>query len=261
MSNFLEAVNTEISACEKIVKSTTKRMNSLPKGKLRISTSGKRVNYYCCTGDNQGTYIKKKDLKLATDLSCREKNKDAFDRANGALKILVPVQKYFENHDWRNTGCDMHPEKIKLSQHDTITILEKARAWENSDYEKFETVSSPYITKKNEAVRSKSELIIANILYDRGIPYHYEQVLHLKNGQYIVPDFTIYDIKNDKIVFLEHFGMLSDSNYSFSTINKINKYVSNGYTFNIDLFCTFETQAFKMPTSFIEEFLVKKFAA
>jgi hypothetical protein len=48
-------------------------------------------------------------------------------------------------------------------------------------------------TERGELVRSKSELVIADKLYARGIDYAYEQPLVLPNGHIRYPDFTIAD--------------------------------------------------------------------
>ncbi len=58
-------------------------------------------------------------------------------------------------------------------------------------------------TKRGEMVRSKSEVIIANMLFDADINYLYEEPLQLKDGSIRSPDFTIS--KNGKTFYWEHF--------------------------------------------------------
>jgi tetratricopeptide (TPR) repeat protein len=60
-------------------------------------------------------------------------------------------------------------------------------------------------------VRSKSEVIIANLLIHRGIPFDYEKTLFASDNTRKVPDFTIY-YKNHEI-YIEHLGMLYDPKY------------------------------------------------
>ena len=66
-------------------------------------------------------------------------------------------------------------------------------------------------TKRGEMVRSKSEVIIANMLFDSGIEYSYEVELQLKNNVVMHPDFTIY--KGGKAIYWEHLGMLQREDY------------------------------------------------
>lgn len=61
-------------------------------------------------------------------------------------------------------------------------------------------------------VRSKSEVIIANILHDNGITFEYEQELCSPDGILYSPDFTI--TSNNKTYFWEHLGMLEDEDYA-----------------------------------------------
>ncbi len=67
-------------------------------------------------------------------------------------------------------------------------------------------------TSRREAVRSKSEVIIANLLHARGIDYHYEQPLEL-GGVTKYPDFTIEDDAAGITYYWEHCGMLHDPAY------------------------------------------------
>ena len=60
-------------------------------------------------------------------------------------------------------------------------------------------------------VRSKSEVIIANILFDRGIPFTYEKPLFASDGTFLLPDFTI--AWNGEEYYLEHLGMLDKTDY------------------------------------------------
>jgi hypothetical protein len=67
-------------------------------------------------------------------------------------------------------------------------------------------------TSSGEAVRSKSEVIIANLLHAKGIDYHYEHPLEL--GDVVkYPDFTIEDDNAGITYYWEHCGMLHDPAY------------------------------------------------
>jgi len=60
-------------------------------------------------------------------------------------------------------------------------------------------------------VRSKSEVIIANMLFDRDIPFKYESALYAPDGTFYLPDFTI-NWRGEEL-FWEHVGMLHDERY------------------------------------------------
>ncbi|MEO1125325.1 MAG: RecQ family ATP-dependent DNA helicase [Cyanobacteria bacterium J06639_16] len=60
-------------------------------------------------------------------------------------------------------------------------------------------------------VRSKSEVIIANILYRSGLDFQYEEKLFYNETQWKEPDFTIRH--NSKVWYWEHLGLLGNEKY------------------------------------------------
>lgn len=69
-------------------------------------------------------------------------------------------------------------------------------------------------TLKGELVRSKSEVIIANMLFEAGIEYEYEKELDLGEDGIRIPDFTIEDAESGSCFYWEHCGMLGNAGYS-----------------------------------------------
>ena len=74
-------------------------------------------------------------------------------------------------------------------------------------------------------VRSKSEVIIANMLFDSGITYEYEEEVTLNNSVVVHPDFTIH--KGGKTIYWEHLGMLQKADYRKSWDLKQKTYKEN----------------------------------
>jgi hypothetical protein len=70
-------------------------------------------------------------------------------------------------------------------------------------------------TSKGLAVRSKSELLIAEALISAGLAFDYEKPLTL-GGQTRYPDFTIEDEISGRTVYWEHLGMLDRADYRAS---------------------------------------------
>ncbi|MBP7937700.1 MAG: AAA family ATPase [Phycisphaerae bacterium] len=70
-------------------------------------------------------------------------------------------------------------------------------------------------TSRGDLVRSKSEVIIANLLYDKLkiTNYLYENPLQGRNGSVRYPDFTLIDAETGRNLYLEHLGMLGDRVY------------------------------------------------
>lgn len=87
-------------------------------------------------------------------------------------------------------------------------------------------------TLRGEVVRSKSELIIADKLYNAGIDYQYEEELIL-DGKMKLPDFTIHH--NGKTIYWEHLGMLDVDSYKKSWENKKKFYKRNNIEEGVNL--------------------------
>ena len=69
-------------------------------------------------------------------------------------------------------------------------------------------------TLRGDSVRSKSEVIIANMLYQKGISdYRYEARLIAPEGSVRYPDFTVEDAAMGTTYYWEHLGMLRDPGY------------------------------------------------
>jgi len=93
-------------------------------------------------------------------------------------------------------------------------------------------------TLKGHMVRSKSELVIANILFENGIEYHYERVLEGEaDRRKLRPDFSFIDPSGDVIIW-EHLGMLIREDYRVGWEWKRNWYTQNGFKLNHNLFTT-----------------------
>lgn len=75
-----------------------------------------------------------------------------------------------------------------------------------------------YSTEKGDKVRSKSEVIIANLFYNHKIEYEYEKKLYYNTNSWIEPDFTI-DVGGEKYYF-EHLGMLGVESYDKRWLKK-----------------------------------------
>lgn len=84
-------------------------------------------------------------------------------------------------------------------------------------------------TSRGELVRSKSEVIIANLLHANQVDYTYEQQLGIDGvptGKF--PDFTIEDDDAGVTYYWEHLGMLGDAGYKRRWEDKERWYAAQG---------------------------------
>ena len=85
-----------------------------------------------------------------------------------------------------------------------------------------------HLTLNGELVRSKSEVIIANMLHDKGIVYEYEKELDLGEDGFKIPDFTIDDAESGLLFYWEHCGMMTDETYRKRWEQKKEQYKKHG---------------------------------
>ncbi len=83
-----------------------------------------------------------------------------------------------------------------------------------------------YTTSKGDLVRSKSEVIIANLLYEHHIKYNYEEKLFYSDTKWIEPDFTIY-LKDGTKIYWEHLGLIGTEEYDNRWMEKLEIYENN----------------------------------
>ena len=82
-------------------------------------------------------------------------------------------------------------------------------------------------TSKGTAVRSKSELLLAEALLSAGVGFEYEKPLTF-GGSTRYPDFTIEDDISGRTIYWEHLGMLDRADYRASWAKKLAWYRANG---------------------------------
>ncbi|MBR6863011.1 MAG: ATP-dependent DNA helicase RecQ [Acidaminococcaceae bacterium] len=104
-------------------------------------------------------------------------------------------------------------------------------------------------TADGNHVRSKSEVIICNLLHEHGIQYQYEEKLYYSPGKWIEPDFTILLPSGEKW-FWEHVGLLGNDSYDANWLKKLEIYDTY---FQGKLIRTYESGALSRDAYFIVE--------
>ncbi|WGH75636.1 AAA family ATPase [Tenacibaculum tangerinum] len=84
------------------------------------------------------------------------------------------------------------------------------------------------VSEKGEFMISKSEVIIADKLHNKGIQYVYEAPILDEKGVTIHPDFTIEDPDSGIIYYWEHLGLLQKDDYRSKWKRKQEWYERNG---------------------------------
>ncbi|MCR4830864.1 MAG: hypothetical protein K5883_05360, partial [Pseudobutyrivibrio sp.] len=160
------------------------------------------------------------------------------------LKIINRLNRLYDKMVVESVPERMSNAKLTLVEKIEKTDEEYIRDWLNQDYE--HATNFPENLKvansKGIKMRSKSEVLISNILDEYNIPYIYEKPLRLGGYKTVLPDFTILDVRNRREVYLEHLGMMDDVEYFAKNLEKIKAYEENGIYVGTQLLITYETQ-------------------
>ena len=134
-----------------------------------------------------------------------------------------------------------------------------AEWWDSLDYSglEFREGQPEHFTTKGERVRSKSEVLIANRLAERGILYKYEYPVCLEHKGVVYPDFCVVNLRTRKVYFWEHLGMEDDPNYAVSNMAKLRAYQRDGILPGDALLLTHETMKEPLTIKMIDEIIDK----
>ncbi len=204
---------------------------------------------------------KRRFVKAAeTDILKRKVQRDYETKVNRKLKQMRnQLEKLLEKYDISEIEAiydKMSVTKKKL----VIPVIEPEEVF----LEKWKSVSYSPMPIENETdfysgcgvrVRSKSELLIADMLEQSGIPYRYEYPLTLKNEGTVHPDFLCLNVRKRTEFIWEHFGMMDNISYANRNIDKIQKYAQNGYLPGKNMIMTFETSLHPVSTIMIRKMI------
>lgn len=248
------------SELKKVIEIANKKIDLNSNEKLSVSISNGNTQFYIKTPEmtnSKGKYIKKSDYEKVKKLVYQDYYTNILDRAIReeyhirCLNKIYDGNTYEEYFDTLNPAVGQMINPIKLSDNYFIKKWLSERSEIKSSYE----IDGNIITNKGEAVRSKSEKIIADILDKYGVPYKYEECLTFDDGSVVFPDFTILDVKRRREVYLEHLGLMDNVEYVNRTMEKIKKYENNGIFPGVNLLITTESGNNKFNTKAFERMI------
>ena len=212
--------------------------------RLRAAKHGKGYQYFLVRrwNENNGSYIKNDDRKTAVILAQIEYDEKLIKVLNKSIADLKEFKEYFRENPFEAALNRMIPGKRELVKIPYTSDDDFIINWKNQEYDglDFKEGFPEYYTRNGLRVRSKSEVIIADILDEMHVPFLYEKPLQLNTG-IVHPDFTLLNISERKEVYWEHFGMMDDVEYRQNAFQKIKNYESNGLFQYDSVIWTFES--------------------
>lgn len=239
---------------EKLIECKRKNiMESNSSGSVHAISHRKQFQYYL--KDESGTsYIKAADRAIAQKIVQNEYDNKVLAVAEKEYKKLEALIKIYDGKIAEDVYENMPYGKQLLVKPIEMTDDEYLDWWEKQKYQglEFRENSAEYYSLKGERMRSKSEVIIANLLDKLNVKYKYEKELVLDKFGIVHPDFTILDIKKRREIYWEHLGMMDDQVYRNNAINKIRAYERDGYFMGDRLIVTAETLSCPLDVKVVE---------
>ena len=252
MNKVIQAIRTEVSRIEDDLKKIDIFLHDAPEGCLKYQTKDGKTYYYHQFWDGskwKRKYIKKSEVLIAKLLAQKQYYGAIRPILKRNLSELNRVLQKCPRDEAEEIYDNLSDERKELVVPIQMSAKEKIKQWQSEIYEK--NMSYPeklrYETEQGDMVRSKSEVIIANILYQKrqSILYKYERPLEVvENGHIktIYPDFTIINKYTGRVMYWEHAGRMDDPYYANDFVRKVNTYVSNNLIPGRDVIMTYETQ-------------------
>ena len=246
------------------------KLSTFPEGELSIQKNGS-YHRWVIKNKEQSVYCSKSNRSLAEVMALKKYYSLLLFEAEEELSLL---NFYIKSHEKKNSAVN---RSKPLTSFDLLTdsspyypLLQSyfaedklpvsAQKWCAESYET--NPSHPenliHTTLAGHKVRSKSEVIISNLLYTNQIPYRYEAALPLKEFT-AYPDFTIMHPVTNKIFYWEHFGMMDNAPYCDTACNKLKTYCYNGIFPSMQLITTYETSKCPISTDQVQQIITQYF--
>ena len=260
---------------------------------LNYKTINGKPAFFCRQGGKR-TYVRLSDEKQIKELASRyyerklkaaaSKEKMQIDRCITILEknpVASDVDKTMEklpaaikeNAELSELTSEGYARKWQEGN----SVVKKRRTHRKDDYHKYKTMRGDY-------VGSKSEVIIADRLFAKGVPYHYEVAItpeaesdksrpvydefgrvlgyeaigfSPEASDTLHPDFYVMNKRTRKAYFWEHLGKMDDPEYCRKNFNRFMRILDAGYVIGEDLLVTHEDSRNPLMTESIDGIIDK----
>ena len=264
MINTKTILQLEIARLEALMESVPRIRTERKGGTLRVNGNGSGFTYYYVKQTSDGERITQTVERLGDGSSpkVRKIKRERFARElrrqlGRNIAALSKAASSAEDFDFDGIIKSL-PAAFRVEKDCYSGILSgrpgerrlpdsAVRAWMNAPYQKNPSaIINPHTAITGEKVRSKSEVIIYDLLVKYGVPFRYECEIRLIGADGLetvrYPDFMILTA-DGIIICWEHLGLLSDERYLSGNMSKLALYHKNGFTIGDDLILTSDDAA------------------
>lgn len=255
---IIDQINDEIKFEEKLLLRYRKIVRDIKGGHLISQISNGSIQFYRAYKNGRKKYIRRGDSKL-DDMYIKRYAKAAADILESNLRLLRKLYQDFRFYDMDSINSDLPKAYRDAYWYTTLKVPEPGEISYDKEGDVIQS-ENPFFREQLKhkvsnglMVRSKNELLIAEMLLQFNIPFRYEKRLDLECveiNQYgqanyyiktVYPDFTIF-LPNDKVLYWEHEGGMEKPDYRRSNIDKLNCYFMNGILIPDKLIVTMDSE-------------------
>ena len=237
--NKINSINRELSQIDK-------QLSELPSGELKVYSNNGSYRWYYVNGKAR-EYLPRSEKQLAQRLA----RKKYLNLRKAAL--LENIRNIEDRALERTNAIEKFQAFIKDAAYFEL-LTDREATKEDTPWQSQEYNTNPFYPEQltvpcpsGHFVRSKSEVFIDMVLCKHGIPFRYESELVIGNRKYY-PDFTLFNLETNELIYWEHFGKMDDVEYAKSAFNKMKIYYEAGLIPGKNLILTFESK--EVPFSY-----------
>ena len=238
----LEEQLVELEQLEKRVRKNKRYIGMVPEGRLRISMCRGNYQYYFKPADGEKErYVSKSQNDVLRKIAQTNYNEKMLKQIQQSRSAIDRFLKDYNPAAEKEIYEKMSKGRRELINPVILPTEEFIEKWYH-DYpgsQNYYYEEGKYITDRGEKVRSKREVILANLFYGRGIPYQYEVNLPLE-GRDNFPDFVLLHVEKRKMAIWEHFGLVDSEDYAQKNMKKLDEYEREGYQVGVDVLFSME---------------------
>ena len=240
--DIMKALNSRYALLSKSIEDIEKKIKILPEGRIKIKERNGNTYYYLAETKSADKYLGPKDVVLIEQLIQKDYLKKVLKDTKNELAAIAKMIRLYPDSVAEDVYDNLSEGRKKYATPINICDDSFAQKWMNTSYKRkpFKKGMPKFYTLKGECVRSKSEAMIADRFFARGIPYRYECPLKVGN-KIIHPDFTILRMSDRKILYHEHCGKMEEAGYKENMVERANDYSEAGIVLGDRLFYTFES--------------------
>ena len=185
MENYNEKLKIQLKEIEDLIAISNKnleKLHNVPNRRVRIGKSNGNYQYsWVDEKTKKRIYIPKAQTEDLRKTVQRDYEIKVNKKLNALKRRISDFLRIYDIDEVEKVYTNLSPARKRLVIPIVETKEEFIKRWKSVKYEPMAIDENiEFVTANGIKVRSKSELIIANMLEQKGIPYRYEYPLFLK---------------------------------------------------------------------------------